>query len=75
MDTAKSRRKRGKRLRKRACGTKIAYTQPVAIAAARALTKKSGMRFNAYRCAFCYLPSGACGWHIGHTASLGRRLG
>jgi cytochrome c5 len=74
MATSKSRRGRGKKRRARACGSKVAYAKEAAIAAAVALTKKAGVRFNAYKCPFCHLPSGACAWHVGHRATLRRRL-
>jgi len=75
VKSSKSRRNRGRQRRARACGTKSAYTNSAAIAAARALTKKLGVRFNAYKCPFCHLPSGACAWHVGHAMRLSRRLG
>lgn len=75
MKSFKSRRKRGKRRRARACGSKKAYAQAVAIDTARALTKKAGVRYHAYKCNFCYLPSGECTWHVGHATGLVRRLG
>jgi len=74
MGSGKSRRKRGKYRRSRACGTKKAYTQPDAVGVAITLTKKTGTRYNAYKCPFCYLASGAVAWHVGHASSLSRRL-
>lgn len=74
MGSGKSRRKRGKSRRSRACGTKKAYSRMDAVGAAILLTKKSGTRYNAYKCPFCYLPSGEVSWHVGHATSLSRRL-
>jgi len=74
MGSGKSRRRRGKRRRARACGTKKAYSRPDAVGAAITLTKKTGVGYNAYKCPFCYLASGAAAWHVGHAASLRRRL-
>jgi hypothetical protein len=74
MGTSKSRRGRGKKRRARACGSKVAYAKDVAIAKAVAMTKKRGVSFNAYKCPFCHLPSGACAWHVGHRATLRHRL-
>jgi len=74
MGSGKSRRKRGKYRRARGCSNKKAYTRTDAVGTAIALSKKTGGRFNAYKCAFCYLPSGAVAWHVGHGTSLSRRL-
>jgi len=56
----------------------VQYTEREAKGAAIAMSKKTGVRFNAYRCKFCYLPFGADsagGWHVGHAQTLTRRLG
>jgi len=74
MAQGKSRRRRGKYRRSRACGTKKAHTQAEAESVAFALSKKSGVRYKAYKCPFCYLASGAVAWHVGHSTSLARRL-
>lgn len=50
-------------------------TEQEARSAAHALTNKQGVRMNAYRCPFCYLPSGKAAWHIGHAQRLKTRLG
>ena len=73
MPAGKSKRNRGKG--RRACGSKVAYAQEVAIQAAKAMTRRAGVKYRAYKCQFCYLPSGACAWHVGHAVSLKRRLG
>jgi hypothetical protein len=75
MKTSKSRRGRGKARRNRECGSKKPMTQQQARATAIALVRKQGARMNAYRCGFCYLPSGAAAWHVGHRQRLGNRLG
>jgi hypothetical protein len=75
VPSGKSKRNRGKGRRSRACGAKIAYAQEAAVRAAMAMSKRAGVKYRAYRCQFCYLPSGACAWHIGHALSLRRRLG
>lgn len=75
MKSQRSRRNRGRFRKARACGGKVAYDQASAGAAAWARTRRLGVRFNAYRCLFCALPSGAQAWHIGHAAALRRRLG
>ena len=46
-----------------------------AINAAMAMSRRAGVKYRAYKCPFCYLPSGACAWHVGHAVSLKRRLG
>lgn len=74
MGSGKSRRRRGKRRRSRACGSKKAYSRTDAVGTAITLTKKTGTRYNAYKCLFCYLPTGASAWHVGHAAPLDRRL-
>lgn len=74
MSPGRSRRKRGKFRRARACGNKRVYGQGEAVAAARALTKRCGVKYSAYQCRFCYLPGGARSWHVGHAVSLRRRL-
>lgn len=74
MASGKSRRKRGKSRRTRACGGKKPYSRTDAVGVAISLTSKTGSRFNAYRCPFCYLPSGATAWHVGHSTPLQRRL-
>lgn len=62
-------RGRGKRARARECGTKAPLAdRPTAIARAKALEKHTGGRYRAYRCPHCTR------WHVGHTASLARRL-
>ena len=75
MSQGKSRRNRGKRRRARACGDKTAYSEDAARRAAIVMTKQRGVLFHAYKCPFCHLASGACGWHIGHAQRLSRRLG
>ena len=74
MASGRSRRKRGKYRRSRGCGNKKAYTRTEAVGIAITMSKKTGGRFNAYRCAFCYLPSGAVAWHVGHGTPLSHRL-
>lgn len=75
MGQGKSRKNRGKRRRARDCGDKKPYTEAAARGAAVAMTARSGARFHAYKCPFCYLASGACAWHVGHVHRLARRLG
>ncbi len=75
MPSGKSKRNRGRGRRSRACGSKIAYAKVAAVRAAMSMTRRAGAPYRAYKCQFCYLPSGACAWHIGHAVSLKRRLG
>jgi hypothetical protein len=50
-----------RRLRRKACGTKVKYKKiAAAIAASRAIYKKSGEYVQAYKCKYC--PA----FHVGH---------
>lgn len=58
MQSEKSRRGRGKSRRRRACDGKVALSNEQARRTAVALTRKQGVKMDAYKCPFCYLPSG-----------------
>ena len=62
-------------MRKRACEGKKPLSEQQARSTAIALSKKQGVRMNAYKCPFCYLPSGKSAWHVGHAQRLRTRFG